>query len=142
MKNESYGTKALGWLWGIVVPILALIYPEFGDVEEINEAYYTVAGIGGLVATGTQALKKIFGYDPESHSRVWPVVMSIFSGILLSLLGFAGSVGIFATIEAFTVFNVIILGVLIAGVANLFYNIPLLKQLYKVMFGIQLPEEK
>lgn len=132
MKNFKL---TFAWVIQLLLPVAALIYPQIGTPSEFVAAFATLGGVVLLIATITEGLKELFKYNSYIHWKGWPLIISSAAGILLSMLGQAMAWGFY---EVFSLWQSVIVGIILTGLAQRWYNTDFGYLLIKLLFGIEL----
>ena len=121
------------------LPFLAVLLPILGTEQDIEILLGSFAGVAGLVVIITQALKKDLNYKPGITWKYLPQTLCAGVSVLLSVVSWWLGIGLFAEFD--TVLHAAILGLLISGIANGWYDVPFVQKWVKVLFGM-LPKTK
>ena len=122
--------KALLFL--LLMPVLAILIPTLSPTEDITQLLGSFAGVAGLVVIGTQALKEELVYKLGVKWKYLPQTLSVSISIVISIIASWLDLGLFASIE--NIFHAIVIGILISGVSNGWYDVPFVKQWAKILF--------
>ena len=123
----------------LALPVLAVLLPIFGTAQDIEILLGSLAGVAGLVVIITQAIKKELNYKPGIGWKYLPQLLSAAVSVLLSVVIWWLGFGLFAELN--TVLHAAILGLLISGIANGWYDVPFVQKWAKILFNM-LPKNK
>ena len=124
--------KLKAWIVLLILPVLGIVVPELGTSQEIVVLLGSFAGVAGLVVIGTQALKEELVYKLGVKWKYLPQTLSVSISIVISIIASWLDLGLFASIE--NIFHAIVIGILISGVSNGWYDVPFVKQWAKILF--------
>ena len=116
MKNLN-----LNWLWVILVPLIAVVAPQFADIPEaISEGLLTPLGYIGLITLVTQTFKPlVFKIDFFAGWKYTSILVSLVVALILGLGAWFFQYGIFA---GMVLIEVLGHAVIAWGAANKWYD--------------------
>jgi hypothetical protein len=104
----------------LILPVLALLFPAFVQVDTVLAAFLTLPGLVMIVITTTEGIKVKLGYEPGVYTTWGPRWVAIFVSQAYTMIGWGAGLGFLVIIP--TWWMAIIGGFAIAGAAMRLYK--------------------